>query len=254
MEYSINRLAKMAGISSRTLRYYDEIGLLKPLRISSSGYRIYNSENIDILQQILFYRELGIDLEIIKRMMASPDFDRIKSLSDHLAELQKRREQMDVLIRNVTKTISTSKGEKTMSDKEKFEGFKQKMISENEERYGKEIRKKYGNESVDKSNAKVAGMTSAQFDLAQRLSLEISDNLKAAFAAGDPSSALAQKVCELHKQWLCMFWPDGSYNSEAHMALAQSYVDDPRFTAYYDKIAVGSAVFLRDAINIFCKK
>lgn len=254
MEYSINKVAKMAGVSSRTLRYYDEIGLLKPLRISSSGYRIYNSESIDMLQQILFYRELGVDLEKIRFIVSSPDFDRIRSLSDHLEELLKRRAQIDALIRNVKNTINTTKGEMEMSDKEKFEGFKKKMISENEEKYGKEIRDKYGNEVVDKSNAKVAGMTPGQFDLAQRLSQEINDNLKAAFAEGDPSGALAQKVCELHKQWLCMFWPDGSYNAQAHMALAQSYVDDPRFTAYYDKIADGATVFLRDAINVFCKK
>ena len=76
MEYSINKLAKMSGVSTRTLRYYDEIGLLKPVRVVSSGYRIYSQTEVDVLQQILFYRELEFSLEDIKKMLAAPDFDR----------------------------------------------------------------------------------------------------------------------------------------------------------------------------------
>lgn len=253
MEYSINELAKMAGVSSRTLRYYDEIGILKPLRISSSGYRIYDSAGIDILQQILFYRELCVDLEKIKQIITAEDYDKEKSLAGHLSELKGKRERLDLLIKNVSKTICTMKGEKNMSDKEKFEGFKNKMLDENEEKYGEEIRKKYGEEIIDKSNAKFAEMTPEQYLKNEKLSRELNDMLVAAYAQGDPAGELAQKACELHMQWLCMFWPDGSYNKEAHKALAQGYVDDPRFTAYYDKIAKGSAVFLRDAINIYCK-
>lgn len=91
MEYTVNRLAKMAGVSTRTLRYYDEIGLLQPSRISSNGYRIYGRKGVDRLQQILFYRELGVPLEEIKRILSSEDFDGLAALESHLTALQARR-------------------------------------------------------------------------------------------------------------------------------------------------------------------
>ena len=152
MEYTVQKLANLAGISTRTLRYYDEIGILKPARINSSGYRIYGPKEVDRLQQILFYRELGIGLESIKEIMAEPDFDPSVALRDHREKLLVRRNQLDALIANVEKTIASMEGRIIMSDKEKFEGFKQKMIDENEKKYGKEIREKYGNEQVEKSN------------------------------------------------------------------------------------------------------
>ena len=91
MEYSSNQLSKISGVSARTLRYYDEIGLLKPVRIASSGYRIYGQDELDALQQILFYRELGFPLEEIKSIMYSPDYDREQAFHSHLAELNKKR-------------------------------------------------------------------------------------------------------------------------------------------------------------------
>lgn len=137
-----------------------------------------------------------------------------------------------------------------MTDNEKFEGFKQKLVDDNEAKYGEEIRTKYGNDSVDRSNAKVKGMTKEQYAEIERLTQEVNETLKAAFEQGDPTSELAQKACELHKRWLCYFW-DG-YSKEAHLGVTQMYVDDPRFTEYYDKIAPGCAVFLRDAVKSFC--
>lgn len=80
MEYSINKLAKLAGVSTRTLRYYDEIGLLSPERISSNGYRVYGQKEVDLLQQILFYRELGVSLDEIKNIVWSKDYDGIAAL------------------------------------------------------------------------------------------------------------------------------------------------------------------------------
>lgn len=250
MEYPVNKLSKMSGISARTLRYYDEIGLLKPKRVASSGYRIYSQNEVDRLQQILFYRELDFPLDKIQKIMSVPDFDREKAFQNHLAELNKKRERLDTLIKNVTKSITAMKGETIMNDNEKFEGFKQSLINENEQKYGEEIRKKYGNDAINRSNAKVKGMTKEQYAEVERLSQEVNDMLKTAFEQGDPSSELAQKACELHKNWLCYFW--SSYSKEAHIGVAQMYVDDPRFTAYYDKIALGCAVFLRDAVKIYC--
>ena len=137
-----------------------------------------------------------------------------------------------------------------MTDEEKFEGFKEKLISDNEQKYGKEIREKYGDEAVGRSNAKLKNMTKEQYGELEALTQELNNTLKAAFEQGDPGGELAQKACALHKKWLSFYWDH--YSKEAHMGVAQMYVDDPRFTAYYDAIAPGCAVFLRDAVRIFC--
>lgn len=250
MEYTINKLAKLAGVSTRTLRYYDELGLLSPARVSSNGYRIYGQKEIDRLQQILFYRELGVSLEEIRNILASKDFDGLSALESHLTALLARREQLNLLVANVEKTIKTMKGEMIMSDQEKFEGFLQKLVDHNEHQYGEETRAKYGDESVNRSNAKVLNMNKEQFTELERLTEDLNKTLKAAFEQGDPASELAQKACELHKKWLCFYWDD--YSKEAHKGVTQMYVDDPRFTAYYDKISPGGAAFLRDAVAIYC--
>lgn len=251
MEYTINKLAKLAGISTRTLRYYDEIGLLTPVRLSSNGYRIYGQNEVDKLQQILFYRELGVLLAEIKSILSSKEFDKQKALESHLLALLARRKQLDLLIENVEKTIKAGKGEIIMSNQEKFKGFLKEMVNDNEQKYGREIREKYGDETIDRSNAKFLGMSKEQYAQLESLTAELNDTLKAAFEEGDPTSELAQKACELHKKWLCFFWHD--YSKEAHIGVTQLYVDDPRFTQYYDKIAVGCAEFLRDAVLHYCK-
>ncbi|MFP7299751.1 MerR family transcriptional regulator [Neobacillus niacini] len=249
MEYTIQKLASLAGVSTRTLRYYDEIGILKPARINSSGYRIYGQEEINTLQQILFYRELGVGLDSIKEIVTAPAFDGAKALREHRKKLLKKREQLDLLIANVDKTIANSEGRIIMSNREKFEGFKKKMIEDNEKKYGKEIREKYGEETVEASNAKVMNMTQEQYEEVTALAEEIHTTLAEAFKTGDPAGELAQKAAQLHKDWLTYYWK--SYSKEAHAGLAQMYVDDERFTAYYDKEQPGTAQFLRDAILIF---
>lgn len=249
MEYTVQSLAKIAGISSRTLRYYDEIGLLKPARINSSGYRIYAQAEVDRLQQILFYRELGISLENIRDILNAPSFDELNALKEHRVKLLERRKQLDLLIANVNQTIAVKEGGIRMTDSEKFAGFKQKMIDENEKKYGKEIREKYGEETVNDSNKKLLNMNEEQYLEIGKLGTQINETLKAAMATGDPAGDLAQKAADLHRQWLSLTWD--KYSKEAHAGLAQMYVDDERFTAYYDQIAPGAAVFLRDAILIY---
>ncbi|QQZ08948.1 MerR family transcriptional regulator [Heyndrickxia vini] len=251
MEYTVQKLARLAGVSTRTLRYYDEIGILKPARMNTSGYRIYGQNEVDRLQQILFYRELGIELESIKNIMNTPGFDGTKALKDHREKLLEKRKQLDVLIENVNKTICLKEGRIEMTDQEKFEGFKKKMIEENEEKYGEEIRNKYGNETIDQSNAKLMNMTQDQYERFTKLEKQVIETLVEAFATGDPSSELAQKTADLHKQWLTYTWKE--YSKEAHAGLAQMYVDDERFKSYYEK-QPGMTEFLRDAIHIYTKK
>jgi len=249
MEYTVNKLALLSGISTRALRYYDEIGLLKPARVSSNGYRIYKNEQVDILQQILFYRELGVSLDEIKLLLTASNFDQEKALMSHLSALTQRKEQIEILILNVRKSICSMKGETIMSNKEKFEGFKQRIVDENENKYGSEIRQKYGEDAINAFNENLMGLTQEQLDFES----EVNCAIKLAFASGDASGELAMKACEKHKQWLCMFWDKGVYSKETHKGIGEMYVADERFKAYYDKIAVGSAEFLRDAINIYCK-
>ncbi|MDR7870721.1 MAG: MerR family transcriptional regulator [Tissierellaceae bacterium] len=251
MEYTVQKLAKLAGVSSRTLRYYDQIGILKPARINSSGYRIYGENEVDILQQILFYRELDMDLDSINSILSSDSFDVVAALKEHKEKLLVKRTQIDYLIATVEKTLNHKEGRINMSDKEKFEGFKQNMLRENETKFGKEIREKYGTEEVEKSNKKFKNMTQEQYEEMQKLSSDVIDTLKQAFETNDPSSELAQKAADLHRQWLCFFWD--SYSKEAHANIAQMYVDDERFKAYYDKHGAGLAGFLRDAIQIYAK-
>lgn len=180
---------------------YDEIGILKPARINSSGYRIYGQTEVNRLQQIMFYRELGVNLEAIKDIVTSASFDQAAALKEHHERLLAKREQLNLLIMNVEKTIEFEEGRKNMKDKEKFEGFKKKLIDDNEQKYGKEVREKYGDKTVNASNQKMLNMTEEQY-------------------AG----------------------------------LAQMYLDDERFTAFYDKKQPGMAVFLRDAIFIYTGK
>lgn len=249
MEYTVKKLAWIAGISPRTLRYYDEIGLLKPNRINSAGYRIYGQSEIDLLQQILFYRELGVGLEKIKTMVSDPDFNKVLALHDHRRELYSRREQLDQLIQTVEHTIAAAEGGYSMKDQDKFAGFKRQMVAENESRYGKEIRAKYGEKAVEQSNRKVLDMTLEQYNEVTRLNQEFMAILQEAFQSGDPGSDLAQRAADMHRQWLSYYWD--SYSKEAHMGLAQMYVDDERFTAYYDAQQPGTAAFLRDAVRIY---
>ena len=250
MGYTVRQLARLAGISPRTIRYYDEIDLLKPARVSASGYRLYGQAEVDRLQQILFYRALGVELKKIKRLISAPSFDELAALKEHRTKLLAKRRQVDLLIANVEKTIALKEGKITMSDQEKFAAFKQNMIIENEEKYGAEIRAEYGDKTIDQANAALKNMTAEQYAQWQQLGKEVLETLKMAMATGEPASPLAQKTADLHRQWLNYAW--GHYDKAAHAGLARMYVADPRFTAYYDdQVQPGAAEFLRDAILIY---
>lgn len=249
MEYTINKLAQMSGVTTRTLRYYDQIGLLKPARVNSSGYRLYGQREIDLLQHILFYRELDVSLEDIAAMLHDPDFDEAATLQSHYDKLKQKRARLEQIMATVEKTIASNKGEGIMQDNEKFDGLKEKMIEENEQKYGSEIRAKYGHEKIDASNTKMMGMSREDFEAMNQLGEEIFTLLEKANATGDPSSDAAQKLAAKHKEWLAYSWP--SYSKEAHAGLARMYVADERFTAYYDARIPGGAEFLRDAILIY---
>ncbi|WP_027627883.1 MerR family transcriptional regulator [Ruminiclostridium cellobioparum] len=249
MEYTVQKLAALAGVSTRTLRYYDEIGILKPARINSSGYRIYGRAEVDRLQQILFYRELEVSLENIKEILSTPGFNSTEALRDQHSKLLAKREQINLLLANIEKTLAAAEGSIKMTDKEKFEGFKQKLINENEEKYGREIREKYGDKAVDDSNSRMMGLTREEYERFEKLGQELNETLRAAMETSVPAGELGQKAAELHRQWLSFTW--GSYSREAHAGVARMYVEDERFKSYYDRIGPGAAEFLRDAVLVY---
>jgi len=251
MEYTVKQLGDLAGVSGRTLRYYDQIGLLKPAATNDSGYRIYGPKEVDRLQQILFYRELGVDLRTIKELLASPDFGEKQALLGHREQLLEKRRQLDLLIRNVEQTLAALEGGRPMKDKDKFLGFKEALIKENEEKYGRETREKYGDEAVDASNAKLMGLTEEQFAEMEKLGGEIIKSLVQAVGQVEPEGEEGQRIAELHRKWLSFTWKE--YSKAAHAGLAEMYVTDERFTAFYDQYKEGAAQFLRDAIVAYTK-
>ncbi len=243
MEYTIQKVAKLAGVSARTLRYYDEIGLLKPARLASSGYRIYGQHELDLLQQILFYREMDLALPEIKALVTDPTFQPKEALKSHRQELLRKKERLDALIQNVEKTLENMEGMVKMSDKEKFEGFKKDLIEKNEAKYGEEIREKYGDKTVDESNKRMLNLSKEDFARMEALNDKLFDLLERA----KTDTALQEDIYLTHKEWLSLSWP--SYSEEAHIGLVNMYVDDARFKAYYDdRGGAGTAERLRDAV------
>ena len=250
MEYTVKTLAELAGVTPRTLRWYDQKGLLKPRRTTEAGYRLYGPEEVDRLQSILFYKELGLELEAVRKILDAPGFDRAAALQSHLAALEARRQRLDALILTVEKTIDEAKGGTPMSDREKFEAFKRRAVEANEERYGKEVRERYGDEAAEGSNEKLLSMTKEEHGQWKALEAEILSALAAAVRAGeDPAGAEGRRVAELHRRWLCCTWT--AYTPQAHRGVVELYTADARFTAYYDKEVPGCAAFLRQAVRAY---
>ena len=248
MEYSIHALSRLSGVTTRTLRWYDKIGLLKPSRVAESGYRYYGAEEVDRLQDILFYRALGVELAQIKACLDAPSFDRLDVLRQHLTALEAERTRLNHIIRSVHDTIKAQERNEIMLDEKKFEAFKQRAIEANEKAYGEETRKKYGNEEVDAANKAVMDLKQEQYREWTDLGAEIQRRLEEAVSAGImPDSQEGKAITDLHKRWLTI--SGTTYDAKKHKGLAELYVTDVRFTAYYDKNISGCARFLRDAVQ-----
>lgn len=149
MAYTVRRVSGLSGVSIRTLHFYDEVGLLKPAYVSASGYRYYEEPQLLKLQQILFYRELGLELREIKNILERADFEKAAALESHRAELEKKLARTQALMETIDKTIDHVRGSKKMSSKEMFAGFK---LGAGETRFDEEV--KLRSEPVD---CKVSG-------------------------------------------------------------------------------------------------
>lgn len=253
MEYNISQLSKLSGVSARTLRYYDEINLLHPSRTNEAGYRFYGDKEVNLLQQILFYRERGLSLEKIRFILYDENFDMLKALNEHLTELENRRERLSKLIDTVKDTIASVKGEFIMCDSEKFEAFKKDVVDQYEKLYGEEARKKYGDSEVDMAVNKVLSLSKGDYEKFQTLGKKVMEVLKAAvISKASPESETGRSVASLHKEWLGYSWKD--YTEQKHKGVVSLYVQDERFKKYYDREQDGCADFLLAAVDFWAEK
>ena len=233
MEYSIQALARLAGVTTRTLRWYDQIGLLKPSRVADNGYRYYGPAEVDRLQDILYYRALGVALAQIRTCLDEPSFDRLAVLRSHLTALQGERARLEQLIRSVEATIGAMERKETMEDSKKFEAFKRQAVAWHE---------------VDQAQAAVQALTQDQYLQWKQLGEEIQGRLEQAVRSGrSPQGAEGEAITALHRRWLT--FTGQTYAGEKHRGLAALYTQDPRFTAYYDRAVPGCAAFLQAAVE-----
>lgn len=246
--YTVGEFAKLTGVSIRTLHHYDAYGLLHPQR-QANGYRTYGPAEVDRMQEILLYRELGMGLADIRQILDSPGFDRRHALAKHLQGLQARRDRLDKVIASVQRSLDEMDGGAPMDANEKFDAFKKNLIQENEAKYGAEVRERWGDEAADDSNARVMSMGQDEFQHAAELEATVKREVLAGLSDGDSDGAHARAAAQAHADWLRVYWPEGNYSPEAHASLAQMYLDDQRFRAYYEAWAPGAAEFFVHAIQ-----
>ncbi|MGG5318674.1 MerR family transcriptional regulator [Enterococcus sp. AZ072] len=250
MIYTVKQLADLSGVSPRTLRYYDEINLLKPAEVNLAGYRLYKQTEVDRLQQILVYRSMGLPLKEIRQILDQPEFKIETALHKQQTQLLKRRQEIDELLLLVDQTLAHYKGEQKMTNEEKFELFKQQSWQENEEQYGEELLEKYGEDVVKKAAKKWSAMSQTDFQTKEETEQELLRKLKKYGQQPELPSDLAKQVFLLHKKWLQYSWQE--YSSQAHRGVAEMYILDERFTEYYEiRVGKNAANWLRDIIKFY---
>ena len=234
--YTVKQVSEMSGASIRALHHYEELGLLVPQR-RPNGYRAYGHDDIARLQQILLFRACGMGLAEVAEVVSDPCFNEAAALRKHLAVLLVQKQDLETLIRTVEKTIESLEGDAIMGDKERFEGLKRAAIDANEKTYGAEARERFGDAAVNAANDRLLAMDEEEWNDKERLESAIIEQLVEVMSAGDAAGAEAQKLARMHARWIAMHWGEGAYSREAHLQLAQAYLADERFTAYYDERA-----------------
>ncbi len=241
----INEVAKLCGITVRTLHYYDEIKLLPPSVITDSGYRIYSNDDLVKLQQILFFRELDFPLTDIKEIMTNPSYNKNEALSKQKELLIKKRTRLDGLIKLVDNTI---KGDTDMS----FKQFDMLEIEKAKKQYATEVKERWGHTNAyTESEQKTARYDDKKWE---SINAEGSTILKEFGKCKEllPDSIEAQ---ELVKKWQA-YISNSFFNctNEILSGLGMMYIGDERFTKNIDKNGEGTAVFMAAAIEVFCSK
>ena len=244
--YTIGELAKLAGVSVRTLHHYDQIGLLHPgARDPGNDYRRYGREDLLRLQQILFFRELDIPLQKIKQILANPAADRLVLLRQHYQNLGLRIKQLQTLQVTLEKTIQNLQEENSMplTDAELYEGFDQKTI----ERYQQEVRETYDPEIVALANRNARKLSKAEWTAVKAEGQAISAGL-AALMDRDPADPDVQVFAARQHAWIEHFYP---VSAEMFRGLGELYTSHPEFRANYDQVAPGLADFLQKAMTVY---
>ena len=246
MTYTIKEIADLAGITTRTLRYYDEIGLLSPAEIGGNGYRYYDRESLLRLQGILFFRELDVPLKEIELLMSRPDFSPLRALEKHRTALRQRARRLDKLIETVDHTIATIRGESEMTDKDYFQGF-------DETEYEDEVRERWGHTSqYAQSQIKWARYSADQKDAIKQEGGRITERMVTADPNAKPDdpgvqAAVGDYYAYLNKNFYTCDLP-------FLRGLADMWVADPRFAVNYERLREGGAAFVRDAVHIYCDR
>lgn len=249
MAYTVAKLAQISGVSVRTLHWYDEVGLLKPAYHGSNGYRYYEEEQLLVLQQILFFKELGFELQKIRKILGRSDFDKMVALSSHREVLKKNLEQTRKLLKTIDKTIEHLKGTKKMKEKEMFSGFSK----EQQARYEKQIIERFGEKGkahIEEGKEKAKKMSPADEErLKKEFELICSDFLRLMEQKAKTNSADVKKVTKRHYDWLKNFWtPD----KESYAAHGQFIVESDirkAYEAYHSDLPE----FIAEAIKFFAK-
>ncbi len=243
--WDIAQVARMSGVTSRTLRHYDHTGLLTPAWTGNDGRRHYGRPELLRLQHILVLRELGTSLDRIAKIVNADDpATVIALLRDHLNGLTSERDRYARLAATVARTIDSLEKGKSMTTHQIFDGF-------DHEKYEPEARGRWGDDAVDNANASWQRLGEEGKRRHMRTDQEIVEALGAAVRVGfAPDSPEVQEIVERHHAWLSEIWtPD----AEAYKSLTQMYVDDERFRSHYDEVAPGAATLLRDAAAVWAE-
>lgn len=243
---TVKQLSRLTGITTRTLHYYDEIGLLPPTRVAANGYRMYDEAAQLRLQQILFYRELQVPLAEIRTLMTRDDFDIMAALQSHREALSKQAARLQGLISTVDHTIRHLKGQQKMNSAKIFEGLNQSQ----EQAYAAEAERLYDSDTVRASQQQWRGYGKDQ----QQAVMDEGNQIYAAIAAAIPLGADSAAVQELVQRWrdhMAYFWVPQLEQLES---LARVYSEDPRFKANFDKVHPELAVFMLHAVQHYVRQ
>lgn len=250
MYYKVKEVADMVGISVRMLHHYDKIGLLKPESVSPAGYRLYTEKDLERLQQVLFFKELEFSLQEIKSILNRPDFDKEKALKAHRELLLEKKKRLEKIIETVEKTLDSFKGGILMDKKDMFEGFDMSEIERHKEKYAEEVKQKYGStQAYQECEKKISGYTKTDWASIQAKNDEIYKKI-VALMDHDPASPQVQEAIGEFRQHIT----DNFYTCtpEILRGLGDLYVQDERFTAFFEEYKQGLAGFVREAIHIYC--
>ncbi|HLR23791.1 MAG TPA: MerR family transcriptional regulator [Pseudogracilibacillus sp.] len=241
MKMHVKELANLAGVSIRTLHHYDAIGLLVPDELTEAGYRVYSEQNLNTLQQILFFKALGFSLDTIKQLLDSPTFNRLEAFQYQKEALLNKKEQLEQMIETIDKAILQEKGDYIMTNEEKFKGF-----NFNDRQYEQEAIQKWGEDAVQQSKEKIAGKE-AVFSAKMN---DIYEQL-ARVRHLEPTSEEVQAA--IH-EWYVLLNEIGTYSLDAFAGLGQMYVADERFTKNIDQFGEGLAAFMCTAMGVYARK